>query len=145
MEEMSAAVKVVQIMKKVMSKIKQEVGNRFREINLTGTQGVLMGTLVHHGEMKISDLSERLGLSNSTVSGILDRLESQGLVERTRSKEDRRVVYVKVTDEFRKHFLKNFEQINSLLEQMMDKATPEELQIILKGMNTLEDVIDRQE
>ena len=144
MEEVSKAVKVVQVMKKVMTTIKQRMGNHFKEMNLTGPQGMLMGTLAHHGEMKISELSEKLGLSNSTVSGILDRLESQGLVERTRSKEDRRVVYIKVTDEFRKHSQKHFEEINKLIEQMMDKATPEELDIILEGMNTLEKVMDRQ-
>jgi DNA-binding MarR family transcriptional regulator len=144
MEEVSKAVEVVQLMKKVMSKIKQKVGNHFKEMNLTGPQGILMGTLAHHGEMKVSDLSEKLGLSNSTVSGVLDRLENQGLVERTRSKEDRRVVYIKVTEEFRKHSLKHFEEINRLIEKMMDKATQEELDIILKGMNTLEKVMDRQ-
>jgi MarR family transcriptional regulator, organic hydroperoxide resistance regulator len=144
MEEVSKAVKVVQLMKKVMSTIKHRMGNHFKEMNLTGPQGMLMGTLAHHGEMKVSDLSEKLRLSNSTVSGILDRLENQGLVERTRSKEDRRVVYIKVTDEFRKHSQKHFEEINKLIESMMDKATPEELDIILEGMNTLEKVIDRQ-
>ena len=144
MEEVSKAVKVVQIMKKVMGKIRHEMGNHFKERNLTGPQGMLMGTLAHHGEMKVSDLSEKLGLSNSTVSGILDRLENQGLVERTRSKEDRRVVYIKVTEEFKKHSEKNFEEFNKLIEKMMDKATTEELDIILEGMNTLEKVINRQ-
>jgi DNA-binding MarR family transcriptional regulator len=95
--------------------------------------------------MKVSELSERLGLTNSTVSGILDRLENQGLVERTRSKEDRRVVHVKVTDEFKKQSQKHFDEINKMIEQMMSKAAPEELDIILEGMNTLEKVINRQE
>jgi DNA-binding MarR family transcriptional regulator len=144
-EEVSKAVKVVQVMKKVMSVIKHNMQSHFKERNLTGPQGMLMGTLAHHGEMKVSELSERLGLSNSTVSGILGRLENQGLVERTRSREDRRVVYVKVTDEFKKQSQKHFEEINKMIEQMMSKATPEELDIILEGMNTLEKVINRQE
>lgn len=145
MEEVSKAVMVVQLMKKVMSRIKHNMQCHFKERNLTGPQGVLMGTLAHHGEMKVSELSERLGLSNSTVSGILDRLENQGLLERTRSKEDRRVVHVKVTDEFRKQSQKHFEEMNKMIEQMMSKAAPEELDIILEGMNTLEKVMNRQE
>lgn len=145
MDEVSKAVKVVQLMKKVMSKIKHEMEHHFKVMNLTGPQGMLMGTLAHHGEMKVSELSEKLGLSNSTVSGILDRLEAQGLIERTRSKEDRRVVYVKVTDQFRKHSKDHFEHINKIIEQMMSKATPEELDIILAGMDTLEKVMNRQE
>lgn len=144
MEEANKAVSVVQLMKKVMGKIKHRIGEHFKEMHLTGPQGMLIGTLSRHGEMKVSELSEKLGLSNSTVSGILDRLENQGFVERTRSKEDRRVVYIKVTEECRKHSQKHFEEINKVIEQMMDKATPEELDIILEGMNTLEKVMDRQ-
>lgn len=143
LEEVIKAVKVVQMMKKVMGIIKHNMQGYFKEKNLTGPQGMLMGNLAHHGEMKICELSERLGLSNSTVSGILDRLENQGLIERTRSREDRRVVYVKVTDEFRKQSKKNFEEINKMIEQMMSKATPDELEIMLEGMKTLEKVLNR--
>jgi DNA-binding MarR family transcriptional regulator len=142
-EEVSKAVAIVQLMKKVMSKIKQEIGDHFKEMNLTGPQGMLLGTLAHHDEMKVSELSEKIGLSNSTVSGILDRLENQGLVERTRSKEDRRVVNIKVTDEFRKQSQKHFDEINKVIEQMMEKATQEELDTVLKGMETLKEIMDR--
>lgn len=145
MEEMSKAIMIVQIMKEVMANIKNRIGNHFKELNLTRPQGMLLGTLAHQGEMKVSELSESLGLSNSTVSGILDRLENQGLVERIRSKEDRRVVYVKITEEFRKHSQKHFDEVNKLIEEMMNKATQEELDIIFKGMDMLRQVVKRQE
>lgn len=144
MEEVNKVVAIVQLMKKVTANIKHEIGCHFKEMNLTGPQGMLIGTLFHHGEMKISELSEKLGLSNSTVSGIIDRLENQGLVERVRSKEDRRVVYVKVTDEYRKQSKKQFEEINKIIEQMMNRATPEELDTMLEGMQTLKNVVERQ-
>jgi hypothetical protein len=35
--------------------------------------------------------------------------------------------------------------MNKLIEKMMSKATPEELDVILEGMNTLRKVMDRQE
>jgi MarR family transcriptional regulator, organic hydroperoxide resistance regulator len=145
LEEMNKSLMIIQLMKEVMGKIKHRMGNHFKEMNLTRPQGILLGTLAHQGEMKVSELSESLGLSNSTVSGILDRLENQGLVERIRSKEDRRVVYVKITDEFKKHSQKHFEEVNKVIEQMMDKATPEELDAIFKGMDTLKKVVERQE
>lgn len=145
MEEVSKAVAVVQLMKNVMGKIKHKMQGHFKEMNLTGPQGMLMGTLAHHGEMKVSELSEKLGLSNSTVSGILDRLENQGLIERIRSKEDRRVVYIKITEEFKKQSKRHFDEVNKVIEQMMDKATPDELDTILKGMEMLKDILERQE
>lgn len=143
MEEESKGIRVVKILKKVMGVIKHRMGNHFKEMNLTGPQGMAIGTLVHYGEMKVSDLSEKLGLSNSTVSGIIDRLENQGLVERIRSEEDRRVVYIKLTKKCLENCQKPFEEINRLFEETLDRATPEELDIIFKGLNTLETVMER--
>jgi DNA-binding MarR family transcriptional regulator len=143
-EEMSKGIRAIRLIKQVMGSVKHNMGKQFENMNITGPQGMLVGTLIHYGEMKISDLSEKLGLSNSTVSGIVDRLESQGLVERTRSTEDRRVVYVNVTPEFKKNAKEHFKEFEKKFESMMSKATPEELDTILKGIATLKEVIDRQ-
>ena len=143
-EEISKGIRAIRLIKQVMGSVKHNMGKQFENMNITGPQGMLVGTLIHYGEMKISDLSEKLGLSNSTVSGIVDRLESQGLVERTRSTEDRRVVYVNVTPEFKKNAKEHFKEFEKKFESMMSKATPEELDTILKGIATLKEVIDRQ-
>lgn len=143
MQEISKGLRVVTLLKQLMETVKQKVQHRFKEMNVTGPQGMLMGTLAHYGEMKISDLSQRLGLSNSTVSGIIDRLEKQGLVERTRSKEDRRVVYVSVTSEFRKNSEEHFKEITKMFEAMMSNATAEELDVILLGLDTLQRVFNK--
>ena len=145
MQEIRKSIEVIKVLKNLMDTIKQNMHEQFKEMRVTGPQGMLMGTLVHNGKMKISDLSEMLALSNSTVSGILDRLEKQGFVERTRSDEDRRVVYVNVTDEFKKHKQEHFKEIEKKLESMMNKATPEELEIIFEGIDTLQKVIARQQ
>lgn len=142
---MSKGIRAIRLMKQVMGSVKRSMGKHFEELNITGPQGMLVGILMHYGEMKISDLSEKTGLSNSTVSGIVDRLENQGLVERTRSKEDRRVVYVNVTKEFKKNADAHFKCIENKFESMMSKATAEELDTILRGLETLKEVIDRQE
>lgn len=144
MEEISRGIQVIKLLKQVMDAIRQKVELQFKEMNLTGPQGMLIGTLAHCGKMKISDLSSRLGLSNSTVSGIVDRLEKQGLVERTRSKEDRRVVYVCVSDEFRRNAKGHYNEIERSFEAMMSKASAEEVEIIIEGLDTLKRVMERQ-
>ena len=52
--------------------------------------------------MKITEFSNQLCLSNSTVSGIIDRLEKQEMVVRERSEEDKRVVYVSISPNLKK-------------------------------------------
>ena len=141
---MSNGIKIFRSLKRLGHTVKHSMGQQFNEMNLTGPQGMMMGILSHDGEMKISDLSEKIGLSNSTVSGIIDRLEKQGLVERTRSVEDRRVVYVNISTDFQKNCKTKFLKIEEIFEDKMKKATDEEITIILKGLDTLEKLMDKQ-
>lgn len=142
MEETSKALEVIRTLKQVMDAVKKNIKCQYKDVNLTGAQGMLVGTLAHHGEMKISDLSQRLNLSNSTISGIVDRLEKQGLVERIRSKEDRRVVHVNITPEFKKTAEEKFKEVEKEIETKMSKASEEELDRILEGLDTLKKMLD---
>ena len=104
-------------------------------------QHMVIHALKKSGEMKLTDLSREINLSNSTTSGIVDRLEKQQLVERTRSEEVRRVIYVKVTPGFYKlhEELKNRAEKN--FEEILGQVTPEELEKIIVGLKTLKRII----
>ena len=69
-----------------------------REVGLTGPQLTVLKLLETFQDLSLSSLSERIRAQNSTVTGIIDRMEREGLVGRERSKSDRRVVHIKLTD-----------------------------------------------
>ncbi len=71
------------------------VASRF---GLTGPQLAVIKMLEPVGRLSLSELSERIRARNSTVTGIIDRMEREGLVRRRRSSEDRRVVHIELTD-----------------------------------------------
>ena len=52
--------------------------------------------------LSLSSLSERIRAQNSTVTGIIDRMEREGLVRRERSTADRRVVHISLSDKGQK-------------------------------------------
>jgi DNA-binding MarR family transcriptional regulator len=56
-----------------------------------------MRALVQSDGMSLKELSAHLGLAHSTVSGIVDRLQERGLVERRTSETDGRVTRIGVT------------------------------------------------
>jgi DNA-binding MarR family transcriptional regulator len=68
-----------------------------QRFGLTGPQLIILEVLVERGECTITELSEAISLSMATVTGILSRLESRGLIERRRDDADRRKVLVRVT------------------------------------------------
>lgn len=69
-----------------------------REVGLTGPQLTVIKLLDTFGDLSLSSLSERIRAQNSTVTGIIDRMEREELVVRERSTSDRRVVFIRLTE-----------------------------------------------
>ncbi|MCB9615691.1 MAG: MarR family transcriptional regulator [Sandaracinus sp.] len=72
-----------------------------RQHGLTGPQVTAIKVLENFGALSLTDLSARMSATNSTMTGIADRMERDGLVERTRSETDRRVVQIALTEKGR--------------------------------------------
>jgi DNA-binding MarR family transcriptional regulator len=68
-----------------------------RRTGLTRPQLAAMLALQREGAVPTGVLAQRLSLSAPTLSGVLDRLEEKGLVERQRGDRDRRAVWVRPT------------------------------------------------
>jgi DNA-binding MarR family transcriptional regulator len=66
--------------------------------HITAPQLVCLRALVHARQMSAKHLAGEIHVSPSTLVGILDRLEEKGLVERERSRHDRRVVWARPTE-----------------------------------------------
>ncbi len=68
-----------------------------RRFGLTASQSGVLRTLFHNGSMSSADLSRKLFVTPSNITGIIDRLEKKGLVERVRKETDRRVSLITLT------------------------------------------------
>lgn len=73
-----------------------------RELGITGPQVSALKILEAVGDLSLTELSERMSAKNSTITGIVDRMERDGLVVRERSQADRRVVIIRATDKGQK-------------------------------------------
>lgn len=83
--------RVYQILNEQSKKIKKYT-------RLTGPQLWMIKVINENAPLNLSDLACRLYLHSTTVVGIVDRLEMQNLVKRTRSQDDRRKVLVELTE-----------------------------------------------
>jgi DNA-binding MarR family transcriptional regulator len=70
-----------------------------KDLGLTYPQYLVMLVLWEHGELPVKKLGEHLRLDSGTLSPLLKRLETAGLVRRERSVRDERSVEVRLTDE----------------------------------------------
>jgi DNA-binding MarR family transcriptional regulator len=70
--------------------------SRLVKAGVSMTHVHVLWLLEHHGALPMSRLAELLDVSLSNATGIVDRMEERGLVERIRVPEDRRVVLVRI-------------------------------------------------
>ena len=82
-----------------------ELGSAIRELRCASVQGTartgvsvaqmhVLWLLQHHGSMAMSRLADLLDISLSNATGLVDRMEERGLIERSRVPDDRRLVLV---------------------------------------------------
>lgn len=63
-----------------------------------GAQGRILFVLWDDDDIPISELSDKTGLAKTTLTGMLDRLESSGHVQRVFDPHDRRKVNIRLTE-----------------------------------------------
>lgn len=145
MDTSGAKAEAARLFSEINKTLKQCMRKTFEDVGLTIPQCMVIGALVKSGEMKISELSNKVNLSNSTVSGIVDRLENQDLVVRTRSEEDRRTVYVKVTEKVEVLYKGIHKKVEESFEELLRAGTDEEIEKIIEGLNTLNRILNDKE
>lgn len=103
-------------------------GRLFREYDLTHSQYNVLRILRGEGKpMPCLEIADRMIQVVPAMTGLLDRLEKQGLVVRERCTQDRRVVYVTLT-ESAKDLLKRMDvPVGELHKQLIGHLTQAEL------------------
>jgi DNA-binding MarR family transcriptional regulator len=90
------------------------------------------------GGLTLKELSERMGLAHSTVSGIIDRLERRGMVLRQVHPADRRATRIVMTNPVRAYIEQRLaSHLHGPLLDALRRATREEREAILTGISTL--------
>ena len=122
--------------------LRKPVETEFARGQLTAPQRSVMQILFHSNGLSLKELSQQVGLAHSTVSGIVDRLQERGMVERQRDEKDGRLSRVAVSKMVRDYMRNTLPaiEIHPLLEALQ-QAKPAERKAILKGLRTLRRVV----
>src|SRR3546814_10499311 len=98
-----------------------------RETGLTTPQVLVLRAIRDLGEVTTARIAGQVNLSQATVTTIVDRLVSRGLIERYRNVTDRRVVHSRLTATGDAALAK----APPLLDAIRSEATPYELTSIM--------------
>ncbi|MRH44275.1 MarR family transcriptional regulator [Aquibacillus halophilus] len=135
---------IASLIREINATLNAQLREAFKENNLTPPQMMIMFMLSEEKKLKVSEISTKMNLANSTVSGIIDRLEKLGYVQRVRSEVDRRVVHVepsKQAEELHKLF---HDTVTQFLGTIVEDATDKQITEVMTGLNTLQKLLNRE-
>jgi DNA-binding MarR family transcriptional regulator len=146
MESVNVNQDALQQLYEVMARLERvmKVRSIVKEFGLTSSQVFILRYLARRGQAKSSDVGKIVGLSPGAVTQVTDELIRLRLVHRSRSEEDRRVVYVSLTPEG----LEKVEQIrlagSKRLLAVLEQLPPEDAHNFIRILNSVVDVIDKE-
>ena len=116
-----------------------------RRMHAEGIGGRKVATLRHlrdEGPLTVGQIRDYLYVSDSSASELVARLQEKGYVQRTRSRQDNRVVIVSLTEEGKKVADRVPLDGVPLLRERLKNLTPERLAVIRDAMADISQILD---
>jgi MarR family transcriptional regulator, organic hydroperoxide resistance regulator len=101
-----------------------------------------MACLVTRGPMTLTELSRTLGMSHSTASGIVDRLQARGLLDRSEDATDRRRTTIAVTESVTQYVRELEAGPAGRLVAAFEKASSGQRRDVTRGLKTLRKLLE---
>ncbi|GHF34660.1 MarR family transcriptional regulator [Streptomyces mashuensis] len=117
-------VEVVELLGTVVARYHEEYEEAAGQHSLTGAQARVLA-LLSREPLPMRRIAQQLKCEPSNVTGIVDRLEGRGLVERRPSPEDRRVKLAAVTEQGRQTSARLRESLDFAREPLAGLTTTE--------------------
>lgn len=125
----------------IVSLMVEKASSQFAALGLNVADARVLLAAMQAGEVRVGDLSEVTCIPQSTLSHVLRRLATQGLVTRTRAKSDNRAIIVRLTPAgglvARECFRLNAEQDSSMARHLTESNGTDLrhlLEILFTGM-----------
>ena len=119
--------------KRIDNALEREANQNLQTLNLTMQQNRVLIILAHAEEhtLPLKALEEHFGAAQSTVAGLVARLEKKGLVEAVSSPADRRIKLARLTEEGIRLHAQSRQMVVNSESRLTANLTPEEKEIFL--------------
>lgn len=136
--ENNPSIQMEKMIREICSKVKSEGRKVLKEFNISPAQFDVLQTVYFKGPKMLSDISKRLGVTKSTTTGLIRRLEIAGYLVREKSKKDKRVYVVQITQEGTNIIENVIKNRVKLMEKVYEKLGEKERSIeILNEINKI--------
>jgi len=141
-QEISETVQSLRRIVKAIEDYSQQVSSEF---GVTGPQLWALKTILLHGALPLGQLSKKMYLHPSTLTGVVDRLEAKGYVARGRDTADRRIVTVSLTTAGKELVKRAPNPVQGKMIYGLRKLKRDELHVIYESIRKLMEMVEAQD
>ena len=114
--------------------------------SLTFNEAHVMGLLLRHSSqqnpMTATDLIRRTRLLKSQMNKILTSLESKSYITRTRAKLDKRMIFIRLTDEGTQAYLDEHKSVETILGQLIGRIGTDHALAVARDLSEITEILD---
>lgn len=134
--------RVLQSLRQIIRAVDLHSRRLLAQHKITGPQLFALLAVEKHGPLTATAIARHIHLSPSTVIGIVDRLESRGLVERNRDQHDRRLIHISLTEQGRVLAGNAPSPLQDTLTDAMGQLPESELEIIAESLERIVELME---
>ena len=120
------------------SLVKEQIGS-----DLTNDQHYTLRYINKVGSCTSTELADIFEVKKSAITAIINRIFEKGLIDRTRDENDRRLVYLTLSDKGNELFSKTEERVHKLVESIIGEFSEEEIVQFLKTYGKLNGILQQ--
>lgn len=129
--------------KSIDNALEKEANQNLQALNLTMQQNRVLIQLAHAEDhtLSLKSLEERFGAAQSTVAGLVSRLEKKGLIEAVTDPADRRVKLARLTEEGMQLYAQSRQKVVDSEERLTSLLSPEEKEMLLSCLKKVYETV----
>lgn len=125
------SLKAFTVLLKANKTLEEVIKNDISSYGMKTSDFTVLEALYHKGKQTIKQISEAVLINTGSITYVIDKLEKKALLERTPCTDDRRVVYIQLTEQGIKLMEEIFPQHQKIIENIFEDVTDEEKQLFI--------------
>jgi DNA-binding MarR family transcriptional regulator len=134
---------LLEIFYSVIKKVGREWKKQFKS-PINSSQFLILKALYHSGPQKATELAEIIQMTPGAITGASDKLVAEGYAKRMGAKEDRRVVYLEITDSGEKIVESMIENQKIVIEQFFEGISDEDIDHLIRIYHQISNNLDHR-
>ncbi|WP_099156678.1 MarR family winged helix-turn-helix transcriptional regulator [Virgibacillus ndiopensis] len=131
------SLKAFVILMKSAKSVEERIKKDIKSYGVSTTEFAILEALYHKGNLTVQQICNAVLINSGSITYVIDKLQKRDLLARTACSNDRRVVYVQITDLGKKLMDEIFPKHQEVIEKIFEDINTDEKQAIINTLKRI--------